>query len=167
MPSNSSKIDEEDFTVILPDAMKPLQVLELQKVLTLEQYCFYTYWVYSAQNTSIKIIDPSGIYPRIHFLAGREAEDVTKCFLWLLWKCYWLSWQPRNSWITYVHHRSSKKVLKCSRSDIVVLKFLTASPEVHPVPALSWIIVQLCTRNKTNLNIGKNKQLQHRDVNLI
>ena len=36
MPSYSSETDEEDFTLIVTKAMKPLQVPELQKALTLE-----------------------------------------------------------------------------------------------------------------------------------
>jgi len=28
------------------------------------------------------IIDPSGIYPRVHFLAGSEADDLTKAFFY-------------------------------------------------------------------------------------
>jgi len=33
---DSSETDEEDFTLVVPKAMKPLQALELQKAFTLE-----------------------------------------------------------------------------------------------------------------------------------
>ena len=69
---------------------------------------------------------------------------------------------PGNCEILRLHKsiiEAVKKFRKSSRSDMVVLKFLTASPEVHPVLATSWLIVQLCTPNKANLKIGKNKQL--------
>ena len=80
-------MDEEDFTLIVPKATKPLQAPELQKALTLEQYRSYTHWVQSTQNTSNRIIDPFGLYPRIHFLAGSQAEDVTKAVTGSPGKC--------------------------------------------------------------------------------
>ena len=36
MPLDSSKTNEDDFTLIIPKAMKPLQVPELQNAFTLE-----------------------------------------------------------------------------------------------------------------------------------
>jgi len=43
---------------------------------------------------------------------------------------------------------------------MVVLKFLSANPEMLPTLASSWLFVQLCTPNKANLKFGKNKSLQ-------
>jgi len=50
-------------------------------------------------------------------------------------------------------------------SNRVVLKFLTASPEVRPIPTLSWIIIQLCTPNKVNSKFGEYKRPQLPEVN--
>ena len=48
---------------------------------------------------------------------------------------------------------------------MVVLKLLSASPEVYPTPVPGWIIVQLCTPNKANLKFRKNKTLEIPKVN--
>jgi len=52
-----------------------------------------------------------------------------------------------------------KKVRKSSKSDMVVLKLLSASPEVHPIPVPGWVMVQLYTINKVNIKFSKNKVL--------
>ena len=142
MPSDSSEIEEEDFTLIVPKGMKPLQAPELQKALTLEQYRSYSHCVYSAQITSNRIIGPSGIYARIHFLAGSQVEDVTKAVFYGY--CGNVTGSPGNREILGLHKsfiEAVKKFQKSSRSDMVMLKFLTASREVYLVPTSSWIIV--------------------------
>ena len=48
---------------------------------------------------------------------------------------------------------------------MVVLKLLSASPEVYPTPVPGWIIIQLCTPNKANLKFRKNKTLEIPEVN--
>ena len=47
---------------------------------------------------------------------------------------------------------------------MVVLKLLSASPEVYPTPVPGWIIVRLCTPNKVNLKFRKNKVLASPEI---
>ena len=47
----------------------------------MEQHRSYTHWVYTAQSTNSQIIDTSGVFPRIHFLAGSSEADVTQAFI--------------------------------------------------------------------------------------
>ena len=72
----TSEIEEDEFTLVLSKTFKPLQEPAMKKALTMEQYSSYINWVYSAQNTNIQVIDTSGIYPRIHFLAGSTTDEV-------------------------------------------------------------------------------------------
>ena len=51
-PDSSETEEDDEFTLILPKAMKPLQELVMKKALTMEQYSSYTNWVYSAQTTN-------------------------------------------------------------------------------------------------------------------
>jgi len=60
MSPDMSEEDEEEFTLIVPKALKPLQTPFMQKALTLEQYSSYASWVYFAQNTDRRIIDTYG-----------------------------------------------------------------------------------------------------------
>jgi len=110
MASDSSETDEEDFTLTTPKAMKPLQVLELQRALTLEQYRSYTRWVYSTQNTCNRIVDPSWIYPRIHFLVGSQPEDVTKAVFYGC--CGSVTGSPGNRKILGLHESIIEAVKK-------------------------------------------------------
>ena len=48
---------------------------------------------------------------------------------------------------------------------MVVLKLLSASLEVNPVPVPGWVIAQLCTLNKANIKFNKNKVPQSPTVN--
>jgi len=140
--------------------MKPFQAPEIQKAFSMEQYSSYTYWVYTAHNDANRIIDPSGIYPRIHFLAGSNTDDVTKVVTYGF--CGSITSSPGNREILGLHKsiiEAVKKFRKSSRSDIFVLKFLSAIPEMLPTPAPSWLVVQLCMPNKANSKFGKNKNL--------
>jgi len=132
----------------------------------MEQYASYTHWVYSPQNTNSQIVDTSGIYPRIHFLARSNTDDVTKAVIYGF--CGSITCSPGNREILGMHKsiiEAAKKFRKSSKSDIVVSKLLSASPEVYPTPVPRWIIVQLCTPNKVNLKFRKNKALESPEVN--
>jgi len=76
--SETSETEEDDFTVIVPKVYKPLQEPQIKRALTMEEHRSYTHWVYTAQNTNSQIIDTSGVFPRIHFLAGSNEADVTQ-----------------------------------------------------------------------------------------
>jgi len=152
--------------LIAPKALKPLQAPAMQKVLTLEQYSSYTSRAYTTQNTNSQIIDTSGIYPRIHFLAGSNSEDVTKSVIYGY--CGSITSSFGNREILEMHKSiigAVKNFRKSSRSDMVVLKLLSTSPEVYPVPEPGWIIVQLCTPNKANIKFNKNKALPIPTIN--
>ena len=126
----------------------------------MEQYASYTHWVYSAQNTNSQIVDTYGIYPRFHFLAGSNTDDVTKAVIYGF--CGSITCSPGNREILGMHKsiiEAAKKFRKSSKSDMVVLKLLSASPEVYPTPVPGWIIVQLCTPNKANLKF-RNRKVQ-------
>ena len=166
LSSESSETEEDDFTVIVPKVYKPLQGPAITQALTMEQYVSYTNWVYSAQSTNSQIIDTSGIYPRIHFLAGSNTDDVTKAVIHGY--CGSITCTPGNREILGMHKaviEAAKKFRKSSKSDMVVLKLLSASPEVYPTPVPGWIIIQLCTPNKANLKFRKNKTLEIPEVN--
>jgi len=103
----------------------------------MEQHRSYTHWVYTAQNTNSQIIDTSSVFPRIHFLAGNNEADVTQAVIHGY--CGSITSSPGNHEILGLNKsiiEAVKKFQKSSRSDLVVLKFLSASPEVLPVPVL-------------------------------
>jgi hypothetical protein len=160
-PSDESENDQENFTLVVPKAQKPLQEPAMQQALTLEQYRSYSQWVYTTQNTNSWFIEFSGKYPRIHFLAGSSPDDVNRAVFYGY--CGSITSSPGNREIIGLHKsiiEAVKKFRKTSKSDHVVLKFLMASPEVAPTPALGWMVVQLCTPNKANIKVGKEKTVQ-------
>ena len=142
LSSESSETEEDDFTVIVPKVYKPLQGPAITQALTMEQYVSYTNWVYSAQSTNSQIIDTSGIYPRIHFLAGSNTDDVTKAVIHGY--CGSITCTPGNREILGMHKsviEAVKKFRKSSNLDMVVLKILSAIPGVYPTPVPGWIII--------------------------
>ena len=77
---SSSADSRDDFVPILSKATKALSHHAIHEACTLEHYRSYVQWVYTAQTNESRIIDTSGIYPRIHFLAGSQPEDVAQAF---------------------------------------------------------------------------------------
>jgi len=71
---------EDDFIPILSKATKALKQQVVHEACTLEHYSSYVPWVYTAQTTDSRIIDTSGIYPRIHFLGGSHPEEISEAF---------------------------------------------------------------------------------------
>ena len=59
----SSETEEDEFTLVMPKASKPMTEPAIQKALMIEHYRSYTHWVYSAQSTNNLMIDTSGMYP--------------------------------------------------------------------------------------------------------
>jgi len=164
----SPDISEEEFNLIVLKALKPLQAPFMQKALTLEQYSSYTSWVYFAHNTNSRIIDTYGKYPRIHFLAGSDTQEVTRAVIYGY--CGSITSSPGNHEILGMHKstvEAVKKFRKSSQSGTVVLKLPSASPEVRPVPVLGWTIVQFHNPNKANLKFNENKALQSPTVDEI
>ena len=106
------------------------------------------------------------MYPWIHFLAGSDTDKVTTAVIYGCGRRI-TSFTGnreilgmRKSIIDVV-----KKFRKSSNSDMVFHKLLSASPEMHPVPVLGWIVVQLCTVNRANIMFKKKKVLQPPTVN--
>jgi len=98
-------------------------------------------------------MDTSGIYPRIHFLTGSDTDVVTRAVIYDY--CGNITSSPGNSEILGIHKfiiEAVKKFRKSSKSDMVVLKLLSASPEVHPIPIPGWIIFQLAPQTKPTLS---------------
>jgi len=130
----TSETEEDDFTIVVPKVYKPLQGPAMKKALTMEQYGSYTNLVYSAQDTNSQVIGTSGIYPRIHFLAGSNTDEVTRA---VIYGYCGITSSLGNCEIPEMHKsiiEAVKKFRKSSKSDMVVLKLLSASPEVHLVP---------------------------------
>ena len=77
---SSSADSRDDFVPILSKATKALSQHAIHEACTLDHYRSYVQWVYTARTNESRIIDTSGIYPRVHFLAGSQPEDVAQAF---------------------------------------------------------------------------------------
>ena len=123
-PASSEK-EEDEFTLVMPHSSKSLSNPASQAELTMAHYSAYTNMVYTAKSTNTLMVDFSGLYPRLHFLAGCSPEDVLKAFTYGY--CGSITSSPGNREILHLPRviiESVKKFRRTSRSDMVVMKFL-------------------------------------------
>jgi len=79
---SSTANSEDDFVPILSKATKALKKQAIHEACTLKHYSSYVHWVYMARTTDSRIIDTSGIYPRVHFLAGSDPKEVSQAVMY-------------------------------------------------------------------------------------
>jgi len=79
---SSAASSDDDFVPVLSKATKALKKQAIYEACTLEHYSSYVRWVYTARTTDTRIVDTSGIYPGIHFLAGSDPEEVSQAVLY-------------------------------------------------------------------------------------
>ena len=157
---SSSHDSDDDFIPILAKTTKALTKQAIHEACTLEHYSSYVHWVYTAQTNESRIIDTSGIYPRIHFLAGSPPEEVAQAFTYGF--CGSITSSPGNREILHLNKslvEAVKKFRKSSQADLIVLKIISCGPELRPIVAPGWYFIQLCTANKANIRFGKMKHL--------
>jgi len=155
---SSTTNSEDDFTLVLSKAAKALTKQAVHEGCTLEHYSSYVQWVYTAETNNSRIINTSGIHPRIHFLAGSQPEEVAQAFTYGFYKS--ITSSPGNREILHLNKsliEAVKEFRKSSKADLVVLKIISCGPELRPLVAPGWFFVQLCTANKANIRFGKMK----------
>ena len=153
---SSTNGSEDAFIPTLSKATKALKQQAIHEACTLEHYNSYVQWVYTAQTINSRIIDTSGIYPRIHFLAGSQPEEVAQAFTYGF--CGSITSSPGNREILHLNKsliEAVKKFRKSLKADLIVLKIISCGPELRPLVAPGWFFVQLCIAYKANIRFGK------------
>ena len=115
----------DDFVPILSKATKALKKQAIHEACTLEHYSSYVHWVYTARTTDSCIVDTSRIYPRIHFLARSDPEEVSQAVLHGF--CGSITSSPGNREILNLDKsliEAVKKFRKSSKADLIVLKII-------------------------------------------
>ena len=161
----SSKKEEDEFIVVQPRQSAVLPKDE-QSLLTMAQFSAYTKQVYTTRSTNSLLVEGTGKYPRLHFLAGSNAEDVFKAFTYGF--CGSITSSPGNREVILLPRvliEAVKKFRRSSRSDMVVLKLISVSPEIYPSPQTGWVLIQLCTPNKANIAVKASNQVRLPDIN--
>ena len=160
-----SKKEEEEFIVVQPRQTAVVSKDE-QSLLTMAQFSAYTKQVYTTHSTNSLLVEGTGKYPRLHFLAGSNADDVFKAFTYGY--CGSITSSPGNREILLLPRiliEAVKKFRRSSRSDMVVLKLISASPEIYPSPQPGWVLIQLCTPNKANIAVKANNHVRYPELN--
>ena len=158
-PTSSEK-EETGFIPVQSSQTKASLTQDEQSLLTMAHFSAYTRKVYTTKNTNTLSVEVTGKYPRLHFLAGSSPEDVFQAFIYGY--CGSITSSPGNREILFLPRvliESVKKFRRSSRSDMVVMKFITVSPEIYPTPHSRWALIQLCTPNKANISIKTTKTI--------
>jgi len=133
---SSTNGSKDDFIPILSKATKALKQQAIHEACTLEHYSSYVQSVYTAQTTDSRIIDTSVIYPRIHFLAGSQPQEVARAFTYGF--CGSTTSSPGNREILHLNKsliEAVKKFRKSSKADLIVHKIISCGPELRSLVA--------------------------------
>jgi len=162
---SSTANSHDDFVPIHSKATKALKKQAIHEACTLEHYSSYVHWLYTTRTTDSRIINTFRIYPRIHFLAGSDPEEVSQAVMYGF--CGSITISPGNREILSLNKsliEAIKKFRKSSKADLIVLKIISCGPEARPIVTPGWYFIQLCTANKENIRFGKMKSLSIPDI---
>jgi len=82
------------------------------------------------------------MYPRIHFLAGSDPEEVSQAVMYRF--CGSTTSSPGNQEILSLNKsliEAVKKFKKSSKADLIVLKIISCGPESRPIVTPGWYFV--------------------------